>query len=172
MRRSPNPWTVICPALCATALVWTTSAQSPVGQEAQRPQFRSGVEVMRVETTVLDRRTRAPIRGLTLQDFVVKVDGEPQEIVALTEIVAPGVDKSSAAWTLEAPVDVTDNRRHPVSEEERLIAIVMDDAIAGRAASAPYYRQRGKAAAHRIVDELGPHDRAAVIFAPFYQGRL
>lgn len=169
MRGFPKPQTVICPGLCVAALAVWTSAQSPVVQGPQLPQFKSGVEIMRVEATVLDRHTRRPIRGLTIADFVVKVNGQPQEVVALTELVAPGVDRSSAEWTLEAPIGVTDNTRHPVAEEERLIAIVMDDAITRSAASAPYYRHIGRAAAHRIVDELGPHDRAAVIFAQFNQ---
>jgi VWFA-related protein len=168
MRGFSKPRAAICVSLCVVALGVWASAQSPIVQETQLPQFRSGIEIMRVEATVVDRRTRRPIRGLTIGDFVVKVNGQPQEIVALTESVAPAVDRSSAEWTLEAPVDVTDNRRHPVTEEERLIAIVMDDAIAG-GTSAPYFRHIGKASAHRIVDELGPHDRAAVIFAQFNQ---
>lgn len=168
MRSFSKLRTVVCLALGVAAFAAWTSAQSPV-QEAQRPQFRAGVEIMRIEATVLDRRTRQPIRGLTMGDFVVKVNGEPQDVVAATEIVAPGVDKSSAAWAREAAIDVTDNRRHPVTEEERLIAIVMDDAKTGSVKDAPYYRQIGRAAAHRIVDELGPHDRAAVIFAQFNQ---
>ena len=53
---------------------------------------------------MLDRRTRQPIRGLTIKDFVVKVNGQPQEVVALTESVTPAVDRSAAEWTLEAPV--------------------------------------------------------------------
>jgi VWFA-related protein len=168
MRGFPKPRTVVCASLCVAAFgVWAT-AQSPV-REAQPPQFKSGIDIIRVEATVVDRRTRQPIRGLTIEDFVVKVNGQPQEVVALTENVAPGADKSSAEWTLEAPVGVTDNRRHPVSEEERLIAIVMDDAIGRKAGVAPYNTHIGKAAAHRIVDELGPHDRAAVIFAQFNQ---
>jgi VWFA-related protein len=160
--------TVVCQALCVAALTAAAPA-GPAGQEAQLPQFRSGIEVLRVEATVLDRRTRQPIRGLTARDFVLKVNGQPQEIVALTEIVAPGADKAAAEWTLEAPREVSDNRRHPIAEEERLIAIVMDDAIASGAANALYHRNIGRAAAHRIVDELGPHDRAAVIFAQFNQ---
>jgi VWFA-related protein len=165
MRVLPTPRTVFCQGLCVATLAVWTSAQSPDVQETQLPQFKSGVEITRVEATVLDRRTRQPIRGLTIADFVVTVNGQPQEVVALTELVAPGVDRSSAEWTLEAPIGVTDNRRHPVAEEERLIAIVMDDAITDSAAGAPYYRQIGKASAHAVIDELGPHDRAAVIFA-------
>lgn len=46
----------------ALALAWlascTLSAQDV-------PQFRSGVELVRIETTVLDNRTRKPVRGLT-----------------------------------------------------------------------------------------------------------
>jgi VWFA-related protein len=168
MRGVPKPRTVVCASLCVAAVGVWASAQSTF-REAQLPQFKSGIDIMRVEVTVVDRHTRQPIRGLTIGDFVVKVNGQPQEVVALTEIVAPGADTSSAEWTLEAPIDVADNRRHPASESERLIAIVMDDAIGRSTGVAPYNTHIGKAAAHRIVDELGPHDRAAVIFAQFNQ---
>jgi VWFA-related protein len=157
------------------------SSQSP--SQSQRPQFRAGVEVMRVEAVVLDKRTRKPIRGLTADDFVIKVNGVRQPIVAFSETVIPGADRSTADWTREASHDRVTNTPLPTGAEGRLIVIVMDDALtASHAAGAVdltgllgkhgtdlYHREIGRKAAHRIVDELGPYDRAAIVFPQFNQ---
>ena len=47
--------------------------------------FRSGIDVVRVDVSVLDAQRR-PIRGLTANDFTVKVNGQAQPVVALSEI--------------------------------------------------------------------------------------
>lgn len=138
----------------------------------QPPRFKAGVEVMRVELTVLDKRTREPIRGLTAGDFVVKVNGQPQEVVAFSEVVIPAGDRTAAEWTRESPKDVATNASGP-TDEQRLIVIIMDDALTVPSWSGPgtdlYQRSIGKVAAHRIIDELGPHDLAGILFAQFNQ---
>jgi VWFA-related protein len=170
--------------LLFAAVVWAPvmgQGQAPT-QALAPPQFRAGVEVMRVEMTVLDKRTRAPIRGLTAKDFVVKVNGVVQEVVAFSEVVTTPPATEGAAWTREASPGVATNTAVPI-DQQRLIVIIMDDvltvphigAISGgmrvfpSTMPDPYNRKVGKAAAHRIVDELGPHDRAAILFPQFNQ---
>jgi len=152
----------------AITLAWPLAAQE-VRPPAAPPQFRAGVEIMRVEATVLDKRTRKPVRGLTAGDFAIKVNGQRQEIVGFAENTIPGVNRAAPAWTREAAIDVASNRRPPTTDEERLIVIVLDDALTTTHASGRgvdlYHRVIGKKAAHRVVDELGPNDRAAVVFA-------
>jgi VWFA-related protein len=156
--------------LACVTVTWPLVAQQQA--PAQPPRFKAGVEVMRIEMTVLDKRTRAPIRGLTAADFVVKVNGIAQEIVALSEVVTTPPAKEAAAWTRESPIEVAKNTQPPV-DQQRLIVIVMDDAIVfphiGGGTADPYHRKIGKATAHRIVDELGPNDLAAVLFPQFNQ---
>lgn len=139
---------------CVAASAALAMAQSPL-PPSPPPQFRTRVDVMRVDVTVLDRRTRKPIRGLTAADFTVRVGGTVQPIQSLAQVDVPG----PAAAAIQATAsDVTTNE--PVPTTARLVAIVMDDAMGG-----PRHRQVGQRVARAIVDGLGPEDRAAVVFA-------
>lgn len=67
-------------------------------QEPQRPTFRTGAELVRVDVTVNDSQGR-PVTDLTADDFTVEEDGVPQKIqsfkfVELTGQRAPGDDLS------------------------------------------------------------------------------
>jgi VWFA-related protein len=147
---------IVCIGAASAVL---TAGQSESSQQRQNaPQFRAGVDLMRIEATVLDKRTRKPVHGLTASDFIVKVNGEPQPIEVLDEVKVAGREASGGTPFLEAARDVASNTMvHP-----RLFLIVMDDAIASRDL---FYRKKGKDIAHAVVDGLGPNDLAAVIFA-------
>jgi hypothetical protein len=56
----------------------------------QTPSFRSGVEVVTVDVGVVDRQGQ-PVRGLTPDDFVVTVAGQPRHVVT-----AEFIDRSAA----------------------------------------------------------------------------
>ena len=129
---------------------WPLDAQDP-------PQFRTGVELVRVETVVLDSRTRKPIRGLTAADFVITVNGERQDIVSLSQIDLPSRTQWAAASQSRTPADVATNTVAP----SRLFVIVMDDA---KVPFNAFTRVMGKKIANRVIDELGPNDLAAVVF--------
>jgi hypothetical protein len=77
-----------------------------IAQEQSPPQFRSGVDLTRLELTVLDKRTRKPIAGLTADDFVVKVDGDVQRVATLAEVGAPPPTDAAAPGFVEAAHDV------------------------------------------------------------------
>ncbi len=141
-------------------LLTLTLAASVVAASAQQqtpPQFRAGVAVTRLEVTVLDKRTRAPITGLTSADFVVKVNGRVQPIVSLAEVSVPGVTSGAAPGMIEAARDVTSNEL----AAPRIFVLIMNDALGG---FDPFYRATGKSIAHRFIDLLGPEDLASVIF--------
>ena len=53
---------------------------------AAAPKFRTGVDLTRVEITVLHKDTRKPIKGLTAEHFVIKVDGDVQRVATLAEV--------------------------------------------------------------------------------------
>lgn len=142
---------LVCLVMTAGALV---SAQTPT-QQAQPPQFRATVDLMRVDVTVLDKRTRKPIRGLTAEDFEIRVGGDPQTIQAVAEVETGVRALAGPSWETTAARDIVTND----ISASRLIVIVIDDSQGGA-----WHRQAGKKVAHAIVDGLGPDDLAAVVF--------
>jgi len=143
----PVPLTALL-LFCAAAL----AAQTPPAV------FRSGVDVVQMDVTVLDK-DRKPVRGLTAADFTVSEDGKPRSIVTFTPYdlpppAAPAAD--AASWTRDVTPDVATNA---VSQEGRLVVILFDWSI----------RFEDQKSARKIataaVNALGPGDEAAVIFS-------
>jgi VWFA-related protein len=139
-------------ALAVSLAVSHATTQNPP------PQFKAAVDLMRIEVTVLDKRTRKPVRGLTAADFLVKVNGEAQELEALDEVEVVSRDAARVAPFVEAARDVVSN----ALANPRLFVIVMDDALASREGFA---KKKGKDIAHAVVNGLGPNDLAAIVFA-------
>jgi VWFA-related protein len=65
------------------ALVALPSAQAPVerGLQTARPSFRSDVDLVVVDVVVRDR-SGAIVRGLTANDFEIREDNKPQQVVS------------------------------------------------------------------------------------------
>ena len=108
-------------AACASASVAVLQAQTPATN--QNPTFRTGVDIVQLDVTVLDK-DRQPVRGLTASDFTILEGGKPQPIVAFAVVDVPPPAERSAAWLRDAPIDVVSNDL----ENRRLVTIVMDDA--------------------------------------------
>ena len=138
--------TAISGCLAAVAVL---SAQQP-------PQFRSGIELVELDVSVLDK-DRRPVRGLTALDFMVLEDGQPQEIVSVGEIDVAEPIEAPTAWMREVAPDVRAN----LAASERLIVIVMDDA---QVRMSPVTTKAVREIGRRLVDRLGPNDLAAVVF--------
>jgi VWFA-related protein len=115
-RRRPRPpflrllllgWLLALPAGTA----WTQAPKSP-------PTFPSGVELVTVDAVVLDRDGR-PVPGLTKEDFVVKEDGKPRDIVSFEAFEVGAVPDEP-----EHPAVVASNEPRGTG---RAFAIVLDD---------------------------------------------
>jgi VWFA-related protein len=121
------------------------------------------VDLMRLELTVLDKRTRKPIVGLTADDFFVKVGGKPQVIEAFEEVRVTVRAAPLPRAFAEAAPDVASN----TVEQPRLFVIVMDDVFADRdpRGNDGYTRVKAIDIANAVVDQLGPTDMAAVVFS-------
>ena len=133
-----------------------SSAALIAQDQADRPQFRAGVELYQLDVTVLDDK-RLPVRGLKEGEFTVLINGVAAPIRAFTpiEIAAPP-QSSAAVWAAEAPADVVSNE---VGEKEgRLVVILIDRSIPVHEPTAV-----AKRVAAAAVDALGPHDLAAVV---------
>jgi VWFA-related protein len=129
----------------------------------QPPRFTAGVDLMRLELTVLDKRTRKPITGLTADDFIVKVAGKEQVIEAFEEVRVTGRPAPLPRAFTEAATDVASN----TLEQPRLFLIVMDDVFGDRdpRGNDGYTRVKAIDIANTVVDQLGPSDMAAVVFS-------
>ena len=116
----------------AIAMLLVASAGRPAAQQTPPqtapPRFQASVDLMRIEVTVLDKRTRKPVRGLTAADFVVKVNGEPQQVEALDEVEVAAREAARPAPFIEAARDVASN----ALTNPRLFVIVMDDVLVSR----------------------------------------
>jgi VWFA-related protein len=131
---------VLLPSLCRLVLIpalfalpttaaraqTTNTPQTPARPQAppvaQAPlKFPSGVELITVDAVVLDKDDR-PVPGLTREDFVVKEDGRPREIVSFEAFSAD----TAAAEEPEAPAVVASNAPGP-RPTGRAFAIVVDD---------------------------------------------
>ena len=140
--------------LVATVLL---ASATLAAQQQPPPRFRTAVDIVRLDVTVLDRH-RQPMRDLKQEDFTVLVDGVEQPIVAFDAVVIPPVDRARAAWTREVPADVRDNQ----FGDPRLFIIVMDDATTAH--TDLWAVRTGKEVARAIVDEMRPGDLATVVF--------
>jgi VWFA-related protein len=125
--------------------------------QAQRPpRFRTGVDVVELDVSVLDR-DRRPVRGLTAADFTVLEDGQPQDLVAFEEVNLPKADPAGAAWLRNVAPDVRSNDE----TGGRLLVILLDDATLP---ADPMVVRTAKEIAREVVARLGPQDLAAVLF--------
>ena len=68
----------------AIAVLYLQSA----GPQTPLPTFRTGVDVVQLDVTVLDK-DRHPVRGLTADDFTILERGKPQSIVAFSAVDVP-----------------------------------------------------------------------------------
>lgn len=131
-------------------------------QTAPQTKFRTGIELVTLDVSVLDR-ARQPVRGLTAADFTVLEDGQLVEIQTFSAIDLPDtVVTASAPWVRDVPPDV---RRNDDLNDRRILTIVMDDALEmPLTPERPGAIQRARQLADLLVDRLGPRDLAAVIF--------
>ena len=142
-------------ATAFVAVTATAAGQAPPA--APRPQFRSSVDTVPLDVSVLDRNRR-PVRDLTPADFTILEDGKPQEISIFQAVDIPDVEPPSTPWIREVAPDVATNEG---LQERRLFLIVMDDATIQ--ASLPALTT-ARDVARKFIDRLGPSDLAAVIF--------
>ena len=127
----------------------TLSAQSN-----QAPVFRSGVEVMEVDVTVVDGQGR-PVRDLRPPEFSVTVDGQPRRVVS-AEFISESTNSSEPSPVRDPYVSNNTDRR-----PGRLIIIAIDrnniDTHTVRQSLEPL---------KSFVSSLGPDDRVAIATIP------
>jgi VWFA-related protein len=149
-----------------TAAVAALSTLLVAGQGQQEPAppvFRSDIDVVRLDVTVVDKERR-PVRDLTADDFLVTEDGRPQRIVAVTEIRA-SEDPPLTARMRFIPRDIAANDMVDRLGDGRVFVLLLDDF------NIPFDDERivreTRQMARYVVDGMGPSDVAAVVFTAY-----
>ena len=140
------------------SLVLASITASVVAAEQDKPpQFRSRVDLVHLDVSVLDN-DRRPLKGLTERDFTIYEDGKPQAVAAFTAVDLPDPIPPPTPWMREVASDV---RRNTEVADRRLVVIVMDDAtIPFDLAMIKGAREIGRQA----VERLGSADLACIVF--------
>ncbi len=132
------------------------------GQSAQAPVFRSGVELITVDVTVVDR-TGSPIRDLRPDQFRVAIDGKPRRVVSADLVEYAAGTPADELTTSIGPKATYSSNDSPVASAApgRLVFLAVDQGsfrpMAGRAATD---------AASRFLSRLQPQDRVGLIVFP------
>ena len=155
-------------AIVACLVVVFVALALPVAQ--QPPTFRTGVEAVVMDVSVLDK-DRRPVRGLTAGDFTVLEDGKPQDIRTFKAIDTEDVVETlPAPWVREVAPDIRRN------DEFKDLPCRSDrhgqfDPDAGR--RRPAGEEDGAGRSRPVQWEHGPHgvmDKNGIVRAvPFYQ---
>src|SRR5687767_4914973 len=124
-------------------------------QSDQAPVFRSGVEVMEVDVTVVDAKG-TPVRDLRAPEFTVTVDGQPRRVVS-AEFVSDSTAPSQKPAPVRDPYVSNNTDRRP----GRLVMLAIDrnniDTHTVRQSIAPM---------KSFVKGLAPDDRLALVTFP------
>ncbi len=127
--------------------------QKPPGQA---PTFRSRVDLVQVDVSVLDK-DRQPVRGLTSADFTVLEDGKPQQITIFEPVDVPDPEPPPVEWMRDVTPDVTTNE----TRVSRLFVIVVDDVLIP---TDPWIIKSSRKIVEDIIAKFGPDDLAAIVF--------
>lgn len=125
-------------------------ASACVALTAQAPTFRSGVDLVTVDVTVL-AADGSPVRDLGPGDFVLSVDGEPRQVTSATFV------SQAAASSRSRPLAAYHFSSNEDADAGRFVIVAVDEAhirrLEGRVALD---------AAARFIERLDPADRVAV----------
>lgn len=129
----------------------------PQPAQGTLPQFRSQVDLVHLDVSVLDR-DRRPVQGLGPNDFTILENGQPQTLAVFNAVNIPVAVPPKTAWLRDVAPDVRSNEDQ---RERRLFLILIDDAAIQ---SLPHALQNVKQVAKDFINRLGASDLAAVVF--------
>ena len=122
-------------------------------QTAPPPVFRSGVETLPLDVTVINGRGE-PVRDLIASDFTVRLDGRPRRVLSAQWVPSTG-DATKATALPMLPDGYVSNEQ---SAGGRLIVLVIDQP------NIPFGDMRTmRETVEAFIDRLSPADRVAVV---------
>ncbi len=150
-------WTrVLAVGLVTLVAVRGADAQTP-------PVFKSGVELITIDVSVIDK-AGDPVRSLRSDQFQVMVDDRPRRVVSaeLVEHAPPAGEATPLPAANAVRRAYSSNELHEIPVAPgRLIFIAIDQASFTSAG----IRGAGEAA-RRFIDRLEPHDRVGLLAFP------
>jgi len=129
----------------------------------QAPVFRSGVDLVTVDVSVVDDRGR-PVVDLTTGDFRLEIDGRPRAIVSAQFVSRGG--RISDLGSAPGNIPASDSSANDASGDSRVILVAVDQANIERLGGRATMRMFGE-----VLHELDARDRVAVV-AVDHRGRL
>jgi VWFA-related protein len=141
--------------LAISTVLVACSFAALTAQSGQQPVFRSGVELLEVDVSVVDNSGR-PVTTLRAPEFAVTVDGQTRRVVN-SEFISDVSAESQQAGIAVDPFVSNNTDRRP----GRLIVIVIDQN------NMTMERVRGAIdPIRRFIDGLAPNDRVALMSIP------
>ena len=143
-------------AVVSTAVAVSLSGQSETETAPQGPTFRTGIDLIAIDVSVVDGRGQ-PVEDLRAPEFYVKIDGEERRVVSAEHVK---LDVEAARREAEDPFETlyTTNLR-PTNGRQIVIAIdqlgIQLGGLRGLLASTA-----------RFLDRLSPADRVALVAFP------
>ena len=167
-------------ALLAFAVAATLQAQTPAPQPQapapppvpaappaeQPPVFRTGIDVLPIDVTVLDREGRQ-VLDLTAAEFLVEVDGRPRKVLTAEYIrmydpVRAGQRRAAVDnRVVEAPDTGISSNGATGEPPGRAIVLLVDQGNIRFGSARPVMQN-----AIKFVDRLQPNDRIALVAVP------
>ena len=143
-------------AVVSSAAAVSLAGQSQTETAAQGPTFRTGVDLVAVDVSVVDDQGR-PVEDLLAPEFVVKIDGEERRVVSAEHV---RIDVEAARREAANPFETlyTTNLR-PTNGRQIVIAVDQLGIRFGAARSV-------LASTARFLDQLSPADQVALVAYP------
>ena len=156
MHRQHAALAAILGSVLVVAAAGLSGAQQPQQQQQPpppaAPAFRSGVEALPIDVTVVNGRGE-PVRDLIASDFAVRLDGKPRRVLSAQWIASATDAKRPAAALL--PDGYVSNEQ---AAGGRLIVLVIDQP------NIPFGEMRPlRDAIEAFIDRLSAADRVAIV---------
>jgi VWFA-related protein len=151
---------------CLLTAVAVAAAQNPpVSREAQAqepiqgPTFRTGIDLVAVDVSVVDQKGR-PVDDLLPPDFVVKIDGEMRRVVT-ADLVKVDVEQGRRPQGAKADTGESFYSSNLGPPKGRRIVLAIDQVRIGPGSLRPVLD-----AASRFLDRLTPLDQVSLVAYP------
>jgi VWFA-related protein len=133
-------------------------------QGGQQPVFKSGVDLIAVDVSIVDKNGN-PIPGVRPDQFDVTIDGKPRRVVSAEFIEFTSRDKPGQALP-EPPLATrrlfsSNEQTAPTAAQGRLIYLAVD-----QGSFKPLAARGAMEAARRFIDRLQPADRVGFVAFP------